>query len=94
MNNPKNKRPSGAAGMSRRGTAESIKRIENELYFNTDSISVRLGRIEEKMENVATKEDMERFKTELMASLFSTFRWTIAVFILGAGLLLALLKIT
>lgn len=94
MNNPKNKRPSGAAGMSRRGTAESIKRIENELYFNTDSISVRLGRIEEKMENVATKEDMERFKAELTANLLSIFRWTIAVFILGAGALLTVLKIT
>lgn len=80
--------------MSRRGTAESIKRIENNLYFSSDSISVRLGRIEGEMENVATREDMERFKAELTANLLSIFRWTIAVFVFGAGILLAILKIT
>ena len=62
MNNPKSKRPAGDTGMSRRGTAGSIKRIEDDLYYSSDNIKIRLTRIEEKLEHVATREDMDRFK--------------------------------
>jgi len=63
MNNPKNKRPSGVAGMSRRATAKSIKRIEEELFYSSDGVFVRLGRIEEKLEHVATRDDLKDVAT-------------------------------
>ena len=68
------------------------------LYYDSDSIMVRMARIEEKLENVVTKEDLEMkttgLKAELIAHANSTFRWTIGIFIVGAGVLLAVLKIT
>lgn len=57
-----------------------------------------MARIEEKLENVVTKEDLEMktagLKAELIAHSNSTFRWTIGIFIVGAGVLLTVLKIT
>ncbi len=68
------------------------------LYYDTDSIKVRLARIEEKLENVATKEDLEMkttgLKAELIAHSNAMFRWTIGIFIMGAEVLLAILKLT
>ena len=43
--------------MSSREIKESIKRIEDDLYFSSDNIKIRLTRIEEKLEHVATRED-------------------------------------
>ena len=80
MNNPKNKRPSGAQGMSRRGTAESIKRIENDLYFDTDNIKVRLDRIEQKLQDLATREDIANMK-------ISVIRWFVGSMLALAGIL-------
>ena len=94
MNDTKRNHPSDDTGLNPREIDESIKRIENDLYFSSDSMNVRLGRIEEKLENVSTKEDLERLKAELIANVISTFRWTIGIFIVGAGALLAVLKIT
>ena len=48
--------------MSTREIEASIKRIEDDLYFSSDNIGVRLARIEEKLERVATREDMDRLK--------------------------------
>ncbi len=98
MNDPKNKLPSDDTGTNPREIEESIKRIENDMYYDSDSIMVRLARIEEKLENVVTKEDLEMnmmgLKVELIANFNSTFRWTIGIFIVGAGVLLTVLKIT
>ncbi len=98
MNDPKNKLPSDDTGMNPREIEKSIRRIENDLYFGSGSINDLLSRIEEKLENVVTKEDLEENMMELKAELISnsnaTFRWTIGVFIMGSGVLLAILKIT
>ncbi len=53
MNDQKRKLPSSDAGMSFRELEASIRRIEDDLYFNPDNIGVRLTRIEEKLEHVA-----------------------------------------
>lgn len=79
-----------------------VLRVQGDLYFgpenDADSIMVRLARIEEKLENVVTKEDLEMkttgLKAELIAHSNATFRWTIGIFIMGAGILLAILKLT
>ncbi len=98
MDDPKRKLPPGDTGMNPREVEESIKRIENDMYYDSDSIMVRLARIEEKLENVATKEDLEMkttgLKSELIAHSNSQFRWTIGIFIVGAGVSLTVLKIS
>ncbi|MCY3773608.1 MAG: hypothetical protein OXG98_16505 [Gemmatimonadetes bacterium] len=66
--------------MSRRGTAESIKRIENDLYFDTDNIKVRLGRIEHKLQDFATREDIANMK-------ISVIRWFMGSMLALAGIL-------
>ena len=59
----KSKLPSGDTGMSPRETEESIKRTEDDLYFSSDNIKIRLTRIEEKLEHVATRDDLKNFAT-------------------------------
>ena len=59
----KSKLPSGDTGMSPRETEESIKRIEDDLYYSSDNIKIRLTRIEEKLEHVATRDDLKNFAT-------------------------------
>lgn len=66
--------------MSRRGTAESIKRIENDLYFDTDNIKVRLDRIEQKLQDLATREDIANMK-------ISVIRWFVGSMLALAGIL-------
>ncbi|MCY3773304.1 MAG: hypothetical protein OXG98_14960 [Gemmatimonadetes bacterium] len=98
MNDPKRSHPTEEPGMNPRVIDESVKRIEDDMYFSSDSIKVRLARIEEKLENVVTKEDLEAnmmgLKTELIAHTNSTFRWTIGLYMVGAGVLLTVLKLT
>ena len=98
MNDSESKRPTDDTSMNPREIEVSVKRIENDMYYDSDSIMVRLARIEEKLENVATKEDLEMkttgLKSELIAHSNSQFRWTIGIFIVGAGVLLTVLKIT
>ena len=48
--------------MSSREIEASIKRIEDDLYYSSDNIKVRLARIEGKLEHVATRKDMDRLK--------------------------------
>ena len=63
MNNPKSKRPPGDTGMSSREIEASIRRIEDDLYFGSDNIMIRLTRIEEKLEHVVTRDDLKAFAT-------------------------------
>lgn len=63
MNNPKSKRPTGGTGMSSREIEASIRRIEDDLYFGSDNIMIRLTRIEEKLEHVVTRDDLKAFAT-------------------------------
>ncbi len=41
----------------------SIRRIEDDLYFGSDNIKIRLTRIEEKLEHVVTRDDLKAFAT-------------------------------
>ena len=72
MNNPKSKRPPGGTGMSSREIAESIRRIEDDLYFGSDNIKIRLTRIEEKLEHVTTRDDLKAFATRDDLKAFAT----------------------
>lgn len=63
MNNPKSKRPPSETGMSSREIEASIRRIEDDLYFGSDNIKIRLTRIEEKLEHVVTRDDLKAFAT-------------------------------
>ena len=94
MNDPKRKLPPDDTEMNLRKIEESLKRIENDMYYSSDNIMVRLGRIEEKLEHVTTKEDTEKSKSELIAHSNSQFRWTTGMFVSGVGVILAVLKLT
>ena len=100
MDDPKRKLPPGDTEMTPRKIEESLKRIEGDLYFRSGSISDCLGRIEEMLENVATKEDLAtkvdvtKLKSELIAHSNLLFRWTIGLFVSGVGVILAVLKLT
>ena len=72
MNHSKNKRRTGNAASSRRGTAESIRRIEDDLYYSSDNIKIRLTRIEEKLEHVVTRDDLKAFATRDDLKAFAT----------------------
>jgi len=49
--------------MSSREIEASIRRIEDDLYFGSDNIKIRLTRIEEKLEHVVTRDDLKAFAT-------------------------------
>ena len=72
MNDQKRKRPTGNTGMSSRKIAESIRRIEDDLYYSSDNIKIRLTRIEEKLEHVATRDDLKAFVTRDDLKAFAT----------------------
>ena len=72
MNNPKSKRPPGETGMSSREIEASIRRIENDLYYSSDNIKIRLTRIEEKLEHVTTRDDLKAFATRDDLKVFAT----------------------
>ena len=72
MNHSKNKRRTGNTGMSSREIAESIRRIEDDLYYSSDNIKIRLTRIEEKLEHVVTRDDLKAFATRDDLKAFAT----------------------
>ncbi|MXY48910.1 MAG: hypothetical protein F4Y38_06355 [Gemmatimonadetes bacterium] len=72
MNDQKRKRPTGNTGMSSREIAESIRRIEDDLYYSSDNIKIRLTRIEEKLEHVVTRDDLKAFATREDLKAFAT----------------------
>ncbi len=72
MNNSKSKRLPGDTGMSSREIEASIRRIEDDLYFGSDNIKIRLTRIEEKLEHVTTRDDLKAFATREDLKTFAT----------------------
>ena len=85
MNDQKSKLPSGDAGMSPRETEDSIKRIEDDLYYSADNIKVRLAGIEYKLQDVATREDIANMK-------ISVIRWFIGSILTLAGIMVTAFK--
>ena len=85
MNDQKSKLPSGDTGMSPRETEDSIKRIEDDLYYSADNIKVRLARIEYKLQDVATREDIANMK-------ISVIRWFIGSILTLAGIMVTAFK--
>ena len=72
MNDQKRNRPTGNTGMSSWEIAESIRRIEDDLYYSSDNIKIRLTRIEEKLEHVVTRDDLKAFATREDLKAFAT----------------------
>lgn len=58
--------------MSSREIEASIGRIEDDLYFGSDNIKIRLTRIEEKLEHVVTRDDLKAFATREDLKAFAT----------------------
>lgn len=58
--------------MSSREIESSIRRIEDELYFGSDNIKIRLTRIEEKLEHFVTRDDLKAFATREDLKAFAT----------------------
>ena len=62
MNNPGSKRAPAEPEVSQAEIQHFIRQVGDDLYFGVDNIRVRLGRIEEKLKNTATKEDIANTK--------------------------------
>ena len=62
MNNPLSNRAHEEAELSQAEIQYFIRQVGDDLYFGADNIWVRLGRIEEKFKNTATKEDIANIK--------------------------------
>ena len=55
MSESKDKTSRGKQGNSTKEIKRSIDRIEGDLYHGAESIWIRLGKVEEKLNNLATK---------------------------------------
>lgn len=62
MNNPVSNREPDKSELSQDEILHFIRQVGDDLYFGADNIRVRLGRIEEKFKNTATKEDIANIK--------------------------------
>ena len=62
MNNPLSNRAPEESELSQAEILHFIRQVGDDLYFGADNIRVRLGRIEEKFKNTATKEDIANIK--------------------------------
>ncbi|MDE2848110.1 MAG: hypothetical protein OXO51_15485 [Gemmatimonadota bacterium] len=58
MNNPVSKRTPEEPGSSQAEIQRFIRQVGDDLYFGADNIRVKLGRIEEKLNDTARKEDI------------------------------------
>ena len=66
MNNPVSKRAPEEPELSKAVIQHFIRQVGDDLYFGTDNIRVRLGRIEENLKNTATKEDIANIKIRVL----------------------------
>ena len=101
MNVQKRKRPTGNTRMSSRETAESMRRIEEELFFGSDNIKIRLTKIEEKLDIVVPSQDLGRSEfdideiiSDMKAHLTNRFRWTVATVVSCSGIIIIVMKLT
>lgn len=62
MNNPGSKRAPEEPEVAQAEIQHFIRQVGDYLYFGVDNIRVKLGRIEEKLKNTATKEDIVNMK--------------------------------
>ena len=101
MNVQKRKRSPDNTRMSSRETAESIRRIEEELFFGSDNIKIRLTRIEEKLDIVVPSQDLGRSEfdideiiSDLKAHLNNRFRWTVVTIVSCTAIVIFVMKLT
>jgi len=62
MNIPGSKRAPEKPEVSQAEIQHFIRQVGDDLYFGVDNIRVRLGRIEEKLKDTASKEDLANLK--------------------------------
>lgn len=62
MNSPKSRRAPEEPEISQAEIQSFIRQVQDDLYYGADNIRVKLGRIEEKLQNTATKEDVANIK--------------------------------
>lgn len=101
MNVQKRKRSPDNTRMSSREIERSIRRIEDELYFGSDNIKIRLTRIEEKLDIVVPSQDLGRSEfdidqiiSDLKSHMSNRFRWTVVTFVSCSGIFLIVMKLT
>ena len=101
MNFQKRKRSPGDTRMSSREIERSIRRIEDELYFGSDNIKIRLTRIEDKLDIVVPSQDLghsefdiDEIISDLKSHLNNQFRWTVVTFLSCSVIFLTVMKLT
>ncbi len=62
-----------------------VRRVQDDLYFGTDNIRVALGRMDERLRNTATREDIANMK-------ISVIRWFIGSTLTLAGIVVTTFK--
>ena len=62
-----------------------VRRVQDDLYFGPESVRVVLGRVDERLRNMATREDIANMK-------FSMIKWYIGSLITLAGIIVAAFK--
>lgn len=62
MNKPRSRRVPEEPEISQVEIRSFIRQVQDDLYYGADNIRVKLGRIEEKFKNTATKEDIANIK--------------------------------
>lgn len=85
MNHSKNKRRTGSAAPSRRGTAAPIKRIEEKLEHLTTRDDLKAYATRDDLKVFATREDIADMKNSMI-------RWTIGSMLVLAGITVTALK--
>lgn len=66
MNIPVSNRAPEEPELSQAEIQHFIRQVGDDLYFGVDNIRVRLGRIEEKLTNTATKKDIAGVKISVL----------------------------
>ena len=85
MNHTKNKRRTGDAASGRRGTAASVKRIENKLEHVVTRDDLKAFATRDDWKVFATREDLANMK-------ISMIRWTIGSMLALAGITVTAFK--
>lgn len=81
------------------GVKEDVDRLMDEVFYSDGSIRNRLKAIEEKLENTATKADIDKLNKAISDQLLTHLKWsktkiatTFALIIAGAGIMIGLIR--
>ena len=85
MNEPESNRIPGEPEITQAENRGIVRRVQDDIYFGPDNVRVVLGRMNERLRNTATREDIANMK-------ISVIRWYIGSILTLAGIIVAALK--